>query len=134
MQIVSGILLFFYKIGYSFETVSDYYLGNEDTFVMPKSFHGLLETSMPHLVAQVGISFIVAHFLMFINEISTKKLLWGYSLVLFAILDILSPYFILWFGDIFIWLKLIAFIGFEISLFVVLSMVLFSYISSFHNN
>lgn len=129
LHIISGVLLFTYKIGYSFETVSNYYLGNEEQFIMAKSLYGLLETTIPHLVAQVSIAFIVAHFLLFIKEPTPYKLLWGYSIIIFAFLDIVSPYLVLMFGEIFVWLKIFSFICFEFSMFIVLLILFLEYIN-----
>ncbi|MCV6608063.1 MAG: hypothetical protein OIF32_07625 [Campylobacterales bacterium] len=127
IQLLSGIGLFFYKIGFTYEMVGEYFLGNEDKFIMAKEFNGLLETSMFHFVGQLGVGFIVAHFILFIKEKSKLLIASGYLVLIFGLVDILSPYLIINFGAIFVWWKIIGFVGFEISMFYILINLLISF-------
>lgn len=124
IQLLSGIVLFIYKFGFSYTMISEYFLGNEDKFILAKEFNGLLETSMYHFVAQVGIAFIIAHFVLFIKNKSKLLLLCGYGVILFALLDIISPYFIVYIDENFVLLKLLSFVGFEICMFYILFILL----------
>jgi hypothetical protein len=124
IQLMSGILLFFYKIGFNYELITEYFLGNEEKFMLKKEFNGLLETSMYHLVAQVGVAFIISHFVLFIQKSSKFLIAVGYSVIVFAIVDIVAPYFIIYFGTYFVLLKIFGFVGFELATFYILTQLL----------
>lgn len=130
IQLISGIVLFIYKFGFSYEMLNEYFLGNEDKFILPKEFNGLLETSMFHFLAQMGVAFIIAHFVLFIKNKSKLLIASGYGVMIFALVDILAPYFIVYIDSFFIWFKFIGFIGFEICMFYILAYLLTSSIKT----
>lgn len=130
IQLLSGIILFFVKIGFNYEMMIEYFLGNEEKFMIKKEFNGLLETSMFHLVGQVTVAFIIAHFVLFIKDKSPFLIFCGYGVIVFSFLDILAPYLIISFSSYFVWIKLFAFIGFEVTMFYILFMLLISSIKT----
>lgn len=109
MQSLLGGALFWQTIGLSAERILTYYQN--------KSFHGLLEVALPHTLF-IGIALMATlHFLAFIETISetTKK---RFTHLLFALflVDQASPIFLMMGIGGFAYVKLGAFIGFEVFL------------------
>ncbi len=114
LQLLSGIWLFVEKFGLIPSQVTLYFAGDEKNFIMPKSFEGLLETAIPHLLAISTTIFVYAHFLLFTDVISqNKKYLLITGLFITAIIDILAPFGIIYGYTIFAWIKIVAFWSFE---------------------
>lgn len=109
LQSVLGGALFIVLAGWSPQEIAAYY--------SQKSFHGLLETLMPHTLF-ISIALMgTLHFLGFIQTISEKqKQLFIHTLFGLFILDQTAPIFISLGIDFFATLKLVAFIGFETAL------------------
>lgn len=115
LQLLSGVYLFIEKFGLLPSDVFTYFAGDEENFIMAKSFEGLLETAVPHFIAISTSIFVYAHFLLFTNVISEKKKqLLVASLFISAIIDIFSPFGMLYGFEFFAWSKLIGFWSFEI--------------------
>ncbi|MEN8147614.1 MAG: hypothetical protein ABFR02_08340 [Campylobacterota bacterium] len=111
LLLASGMVLFFSKIGFSYEAVQSYYLGDKALFINPKSSYGLLEVALPHLGAMGLFIMVTGHFFLF----STKhhkhhviKIVIGLFTV--ALFDIFSGFLIVEGWTIFIWVKLLSFI------------------------
>lgn len=114
LQLLSGIWLFAEKFGLNPSEVYVYYAGNKEAYILPKSFEGLLETAVPHLIAVSTTIFVYAHFLLFTQVISDdKKLMLILSLFISAMANIFSPFGMLYGYEIFAWLKVLAFWSFE---------------------
>ncbi len=114
LQLLSGIWLFIEKFGLIPSEVYIYFAGDEDNYIMPKSFEGLLETVVPHFLAISTTIFVYAHFLLFTDIISqNKKYLLIASLFITAAIDIFSPLGIIYGYEIFAWTKVLAFWSFE---------------------
>lgn len=114
LQLLSGIWLFVEKFGLAPSQVYLYFAGDAENFIMPKSFEGLLETAVPHFLAISTTIFVYAHFLLFTDELSQeKKFLLIISLFLTAVIDIFSPFGILYGYQVFAWTKVLAFWSFE---------------------
>ncbi len=114
LQLSTGIWLFILKYGLSPAEVLTYFSGNEELFIMKKSFEGLLETAVPHFMAISLSIFVYAHFLLFTKIISQRqKQLIIFGLFFFASVDIFSPFLIIYGFEIFAWFKVIAFWSFE---------------------
>lgn len=115
LQLISGIWLFVMKYGVSPSEVYLYFAGDEKKFIMPKSVEGLLETAVPHFLAISTTIFVYAHFLLFTTVICQKqKQFLIVGLFISAIIDIFSPFGILYGYEIFAWFKILAFWSFEL--------------------
>lgn len=126
LQLLSGIWLFIEKYGLTPDEVILYFAGDETRYIMPKSIEGLLETAVPHFIAISVTLFVYAHFLLFTQIISEKKKqLLITSLFISAVIDIFSPFGILYGYAFFAWLKVLSFWSFE-ALMGVLLYTLFS--------
>ena len=112
LQSLLGGAVFANIVGWTPEAIGEYYA--------QKSLHGLLETIAPHTLFIAIALMGVLHFLGFISTISEKqKERWIHLLFTLFILDQSAPIFINLGVDFFAYLKLGAFVGFEIALAVV---------------
>ena len=105
----TGLLMFHDKLGFSYQGVVRYFLGDPDLFMHPRSFAGLLEVTHFHLFA-MGLFFVVfTHLLLFapLKESIKTALIWllGWSLLA----DIASSWLIRYVAAQFAWLKLGSF-------------------------
>ncbi len=110
LLLASGMVLFFSKIGFSYEAVQSYYLGNEALYINPKSSYGLLEVAFPHLGAMGLFIMVTGHFLLFSDKRrkrQAKKV--ATALFVVAFLEIFSGFLIVEGLAFFIWIKLITF-------------------------
>lgn len=102
------------KIGFSYQSVLTYYLGNEAAFQAAKTYTGLLKTILPHIFAFGLFVMVVLHFAIFTKKRNTKELtLLIYLAFVTAFLELVSPFMILAGFDSFAYLKIISFFGFE---------------------
>ncbi|MCB1322712.1 MAG: hypothetical protein KDK34_20800 [Leptospiraceae bacterium] len=72
LLLISGALLFYWKIGFSIPDVLEYYLGSEtrlqlypegpDRFMRPRTLRGLSEIAFAHFLAFGTLIFILTHF------------------------------------------------------------------------
>ena len=110
LLLASGMVLFFSKIGFSYEAVQSYYLGNEALYINPKSSYGLLEVALPHLGAMGLFIMVTGHFLLFSDK-RRKRQAKKVVTVLFVVtfLEIFSGFLIIEGLAFFIWIKLITF-------------------------
>ena len=126
----TGILMFRDKLGFSYQGVVRYFLGDPELFMTPRSFIGLLEVTHFHLFA-MGLFFVVfTHLLMFspLKEGIKATLIWLLGLSLLA--DIGSSWLTRYVAAPFAWLKLGSFWVFQI---VCLILLLGLFTSLFHN-
>ncbi len=115
LLMISGVLLFEYKIGFSVEQISSYYLGDEDKFMNPQTSSGILKIITPHIFAFGLFIMVLLHFLIFTKKRSSKTLIAViYLTFLSAILELLSPFGIINSIEFFAYVKLLSFIIFEL--------------------
>ena len=114
LLVLSGVLLFDEKIGFSVQGVLDYYLGNEAHFTQKKSFEGIMKTVLPHIFAFGLFSMVLLHFLIFTKEKKLPKLRL-LVLLMFSVasFEIFTPLLIINGFEVFAYLKLISFFLFE---------------------
>jgi len=109
LQSLLGGAVFATIVGWTPQTISDYYA--------QKTFHGLLETLLPHTLF-ISIALMGSlHFLGFIDTISEQqKERWIHLLFGLFMLDQSAPIFINLGINFFAYVKLGAFVGFEVAL------------------
>lgn len=110
LLILSGVMLFEHKIGFSVQEVSNYYLGNEDMFINPKASSSILKTILPHIFAFGLFLMVILHFLVFTKlryKKSTITLI--YLTFITALLEIFTPFLIISGLEFFAYIKLISF-------------------------
>ena len=114
LLLLSGALIFAEKIGFSYESIQNYYLGNATSFSSAKTFDGLLKIIVPHIFAFGLFVMVILHFLIFTNKRDTKEVQFLiYSSFITAFLELFSPFFIIFGVDFFIFIKLISYFLFN---------------------
>lgn len=119
LLIASAVMLFEYKIGFSYEGVLDYYLGNEDKFIPAKSTSGILKLALPHVFSFGLIAMVLLHFLVFTKLRYKKSTLTLIYMTFFsAFLEIFTPMLIVNGFEFVALLKLLSF-------FIFLALILY---------
>ena len=72
---LTNALLYFQKMGLSPASVVEYYLGNEERFLSPRSYQGLLEVSHFHLFAMGMLLLVLTHLMLFVPVSVRAKVL-----------------------------------------------------------
>ncbi|MFN3598817.1 MAG: hypothetical protein ACK4VK_03655 [Aquificaceae bacterium] len=116
--IVSNLLNFYTKMGFSPQGIRDYFLGNPEAFTRKKSFEGVFKVFYPHLIAMAVYSLIHAHLLPFAGLQKNRSILLGVLIFLFSFLDNLSSLMLLYMGYPIAYLKLLSFWLLQTSLLI----------------
>ncbi|MCF6339172.1 MAG: hypothetical protein L3J10_00240 [Sulfurimonas sp.] len=110
LLISSAIILFEHKIGFSFTSVLEYYIGNEEKFIPAQSTLGILKIILPHIFVFGLISMVLLHFIVFTNHREKKAtLILIYVTFITAILEIFTPILIVNGFEFFAYVKLLSF-------------------------
>lgn len=111
----TNILLYLEKIGFTYTSVVNYYLGSDEEFRNPISYRGLLEGTHFHLFTFAIALLLLSHLTVFSSINQGLKLL----LILFSFisgfLDIASGWLIRFVSPEFAYLKIFTFIVFQTS-------------------
>jgi hypothetical protein len=70
---LTNALLFFNKMSLSYDSVVSYYLGDEERFLSPRSYQGLLEVSHFHFFAMGMLLLVLTHLMLFVPLRNTTK-------------------------------------------------------------
>lgn len=125
LLIISAVMLFEYKIGFTYQGVLNYYLGSEEQFIPAKSTSGVLKIVLPHIFSFGLISMVLLHFLVFTKLRYKKSTLTLIYLTFFsAVLEIFTPMLILNGFEFAALLKLLSFFVF-LALILYVSWLLF---------
>ena len=131
LLLVSGIMLFEDKIGFSIQEITKYYLGDEEKFIVAKTSTGILKIVLPHIFAFGLFAMVILHFLIFTKHRDTKQLkTLIYLIFISAFFEIFSPFFLIIGADFFAYVKLTSFVLFE-ALVLYIAWLLFN--SIIHN-
>ena len=63
---LTNALLYFHKMGLTYTSVTEYYLGSEEKFLPPRSYQGMLEISHFHLFAMGLLLLTLTHLMLFV--------------------------------------------------------------------
>jgi hypothetical protein len=63
---LTNALLYFQKMSLSYASVVSYYRGNEELYLSPRSYQGLLEVSHFHLFAMGMLLLVLTHLMLFV--------------------------------------------------------------------
>ncbi|TKI70013.1 hypothetical protein FCU45_05220 [Sulfurimonas crateris] len=129
LLIVSAVMLFEHKIGFSYSAVLEYYIGNEEQFISAQSAGGVLKIVLPHIFVFGLFAMVLLHFLVF-TKLREKKslLLLIYTAFGVAMLEIFSPFLIINGFEFFAYIKLFSFFAL-LALILYISWLLFESIS-----
>lgn len=125
LLVLSAIMLFEHKIGFSFTDVLQYYIGNEEKFISAQSPLGILKIILPHIFAFGLLSMVLLHFIVF-TKLRYKKITIYIIYITFitAILEIFIPLLIVSGFELFAYIKLLSFFMF-LSFIVYISWLIF---------
>jgi hypothetical protein len=123
---VTNALLYFSKMGLTPGSVVEYYLGNEERFLSPRSYQGLLEVSHFHLFAMGMLLMVLTHLILFVPlENGTK--IWLIVLPFAsALLDEGSGWLVRFVSPLFAWTKIAGFLLLQGSLAALIILSLWS--------
>jgi hypothetical protein len=116
-------LLLYLKIGFSYNSVVDYYRGNEETFRPAKTYIGMLEEAHFHFFSMAIILVTLNHLLLFTRIGSLWKLVIILASFVSAFGDIAGGWLILYVNPLFAYLKIASVVILQISLAVLLILV-----------
>lgn len=116
-------LLLYLKIGLSYNSVVEYYRGNEETFRPPKSYIGLLEEAHFHFFSMAVILVTLNHLILFARIKNSWKLMLILSSFVSAFGDITSGWFIRYLSPLFAYLKIISVVVLQVSLALLLLLI-----------
>jgi hypothetical protein len=117
---VTNALLYFGKMGLTYSSVADYYLGNEDRFLQPRSYQGMLEISHFHLFAMGLLLLTLTHLMLFVPIRNAWKPLFVVIPFGSALLDEGAGWLVRFVSPWFAYLKIVGFVALETSLAVLI--------------
>ncbi len=111
-----NFVLFSNKIGFEISNIVDYYLGNPQRFIKPKSMLGLIEISYFHFLPMALYLITLSHFVFVVSSKFNVTL----TILLFssAFIDNVSGIFIVLFGPSFAVVKFVSFFILQILLLI----------------
>jgi hypothetical protein len=113
LLILSAVMLFEHKIGFSYNSVLDYYIGNEDKFIPAQSAAGILKIVLPHIFVFGLFAMVLLHFLVFTDLKSRRVfLILIYVTFITALLEIFTPFMIISGWSFFAYIKILSFFTF----------------------
>jgi len=117
-------LLLYLQIGFSYESVVEYYLGSEQDFRPPRSYLGMLEEAHFHFFAMAIILVTLNHLILFTKMGNFWKLLLILSSFLSALGDIAGGWLIRYVSPEFAYLKIASLIVLQVSLAALMIIVI----------
>jgi len=117
-------LLLYLQIGFSYESVVEYYLGSEQDFRPPRSYLGMLEEAHFHFFAMAIILVTLNHLVLFTKIGNFWKLLLILSSYLSAAGDIAGGWLILYVSPEFAYLKIASLLVLQVSLAALMIIVI----------
>ena len=122
----TNALLYFQKMSLDPASVVEYYLGNEERFLQPRSFQGLLEISHFHLFAMGLLLLVLTHLMLFVPLADRTKLTLIVSPFVAALLDEGAGWGVRFVHPGFAWLKVLGFLALQTSLAALILLSLWS--------
>lgn len=117
---LTNALLYFNKMGLTYASVTEYYLGSEERFLQPRSYQGMLEVTHFHLFAMGILLLTLTHLMLFVPLRPDVK---GYFVVVpfaSALLDEGAGWLVRFVSPAFAYLKIAGFLALETSLAVLI--------------
>jgi hypothetical protein len=120
---ITNALLYFARMGLSYESVVAHYQGDAERFLTPRSYLVLLEISHAHLFAMGVLLLTLTHLVLFVPlAVSTKAILIVAAFVS-ALLDEAGGWLIRFVHPGFAYVKILGFLGLEITLGAMIGIV-----------
>jgi hypothetical protein len=123
---VTNALLYFDRMGLTPASVIAHYLGNEQRFLEPRSYAGLLEVSHFHLFAMGMLLLVLTHLVLFI-PLANRTKAWLIALpFLSGLVDEGAGWLVRFVSPHFAWLKIAGFLALQSSLAALVALSLWS--------
>jgi hypothetical protein len=123
---VTNAGLYFSKMDLSPQSVVDYYLGNEERFLSPRSAQGLLEVSHFHLFAMGMLLLVLTHLMLFV-PLAARTKAWLIALPFAAaLIDEGAGWLVRFVSPAFAALKVAGFLALQASLAVLVGLSLWT--------
>ena len=116
-------LLLYLQIGFSYDSVVEYYLGSEESFRQPKSYIGLLQEAHFHFFSMAIILVTLNHLILFAPIKNLYKLILVLSSFLSALGDIAGGWLIRYVSPQFAYIKIGSVIVLQITLAILIAVV-----------
>jgi hypothetical protein len=113
-------LLYFNKMGLSYTSVTEYYLGSDELFLQPRSYQGMLEISHFHLFAMGLLLLTLTHLMLFVPIHSDLKAWFIIIPFTSAFVDEGAGWLVRFVHPLFAYLKIAGFLALEGSLAVLI--------------
>lgn len=123
-------LLLYLQIGFSYDSVVEYYRGSEANFRPPKSYMGMLEEAHFHFFSMAVILVTLNHLILFTALGNIWKLLLIVSSFLSALGDIAGGWLIRYVSPYFAYLKISSVIVLQVSLALLMIIIVWFLYSS----
>jgi len=123
---LTNALLYFHKMGLTYASVTEYYLGSEEKFLPPRSYQGMLEITHFHLFAMGILLLTLTHLMLFVPlRLELKP--W-FIVVPFcaALLDEGGGWLVRFVHPLFAYVKIAGFVILEVSLAVLVCVSLWA--------
>jgi hypothetical protein len=113
-------LLYFQKMGLTYTSVTDYYLGSEERFLQSRTYQGMLEVTHFHLFAMGLLLLTLTHLMLFVPISSDLKAWFIVIPFTSALVSEGSSWLVRFVHPTFAYLKIAGFLALEISLAVLI--------------
>jgi hypothetical protein len=113
---ISNAGLYFSKMGLTYGSVVEYYLGSEQRFLEPRSFAGLLEVSHFHFFAMGMLLLVLTHLMLFVPLSNGVRALLIALPFVSALVDEGSGWLVRFVHPGFAYLKILGFLSLQTSL------------------
>lgn len=117
---LTNALLYFQKMGLTYASVTEYYLGSEEKFLQPRSYQGMLEISHFHLFAMGILLLTLTHLMLFVPLRPELKPLFVVVPFTSALLDEGGGWLVRFVHPAFAYVKIAGFVMLETSLAVLI--------------
>jgi hypothetical protein len=123
---LSNALLYFHKMGLTYTSVTEYYLGSEEKFLQPRSYQGMVEILHFHFFAMGILLLTLTHLMLFVPLSEKYKPLLIAWPFLSALFNEGSSWLVRFVHPSFAYLKIASFLSLEISLAVLMGLSLWA--------
>lgn len=117
---LTNALLYFHKMGLTYTSVTEYYLGSEEKFLQPRSYQGMLEIAHFHLFAMGILLLTLTHLMLFVPLRPELKPWFVIVPFTSALLDEGGGWLVRFIHPAFAYVKIAGFLMLEISLAVLI--------------
>lgn len=110
---LTNFALYFEKMDLTPGAVQKYYLGDEETYRMPRTYQSMVEVTHMHLPMMAMVVLLLTHLLIFSPFGHRMKITCIVAAFSFAFLNEASGWLVRFAHPLFSWLKVISFVGLQ---------------------